>query len=99
MFIISDNNGRWSLYGNGSSDIYDHIPPEMYFISDYEPVTETKSHNIIDTATKMPCHLLPHVYCESNGQVYEIYIIYYYFLFILLIDIIIHLLTHLIETV
>lgn len=80
MFIISDNNGRWSMYGNENSDFYNHIPPEMYFTSDYESVTETKSHNIIDTATKMACHLLPHVFCESNGNMYKYFI--YYLLFI-----------------
>lgn len=71
MFVISDSNGRWSLYGTGTSTLYDHIPPEVYFPTDYEPFTYTKTYNVIDTATKLPSHMLPKIYCEVNGAVYN----------------------------
>lgn len=55
----TDSHGYLTLYGIGGSDLYQKVPDQMFFSTDYGQLITDIQHFVMDEATHMPPHLMP----------------------------------------
>lgn len=71
MLAATDAHGYLTIYGTGKNDLYQKIPEQMFFSTDYAPLIVDIQHFVMDEATHMPPHLMPKpLLVDMNGNPY-----------------------------
>ncbi|CAI9554968.1 unnamed protein product [Staurois parvus] len=55
----TDSHGHLLIFGFGSSKVYDKIPDQMFFHTDYRPLCRDANHFVLDEQTQQAPHLMP----------------------------------------
>ncbi|KAK2154938.1 hypothetical protein LSH36_253g03021 [Paralvinella palmiformis] len=58
-FASTDSHGFIMYFGYGSNEIYQRLPEDMFFHTDYRPLIRDANNFILDEQTQQPPHLMP----------------------------------------
>lgn len=71
LIAVTDSHGCMSVYGNAGSDIYQHVPEQLFFHTDYRALIRDSRHFALDEQTHQAPHLMPRpTLVDMNGDPY-----------------------------
>ncbi|KAL8190510.1 UNVERIFIED_CONTAM: Bromodomain and WD repeat-containing protein 1 [Gekko kuhli] len=58
-FACTDSHGHLLIFGFGCSKLYEKIPDQMFFHTDYRPLIRDSNNYVLDEQTQQAPHLMP----------------------------------------
>ena len=73
MMAATDSHGYLTLFGFGNNDVFDRVPNEQFFHTDYRPLMRDSTDFVVDEQTQQPVHLMqPPFLVNADGNPYEL---------------------------
>lgn len=72
-FAVTDYEGGCALFSViGTLSLYEPLPVEQFFGTDYMPLTRDINQYVIDETSQLPPHLIPRQpLCDIRGEIYK----------------------------
>ena len=71
QFSATDSHGHLLIFGMGSNEMFEKVPTEQFFHTDYRPIIRDASNYVLDDQTQTAPHLMqPPYLVDIDGNPY-----------------------------